>query len=401
MSGTPSGDFHSKLRFPPASGAIVGRRDEQQDEARIELFEAQGGIPGLLLIVADGMGGHAGGREASRIAADSFARAFHANPSAQLRPRLRQALDAANEAVGARASSRELRGMGCTIVVAVLAGNYLRWISVGDSLLLAIKNRQVVRLNADHSLAPELDRAVREGRLSREDADSDPDRHVLRSAVTGGRLNLIDEGARLVGEGALVLLATDGILTLPDDRLAQIASDGKTAERLVEELLSAIEAGMPPDQDNVTLVAARCEGTESVATRKRRARRGALGLAALLVAVLAGALSIYILIGSDWQGRDVTPPLPPTAQPRQLPLPAAPRANGEKLDDRPSRSGTAEGPAKPAPSRAASRNGPQTTPGVHPADRARAASRPRTRPSSDEAGRLPPEPKPDDIGNGV
>lgn len=330
MSTTPSAHSLSSLRFPPASGAIVGRRDEQQDEARIELFEAEGGIPALLLVVADGMGGHAGGRDASRVAVDAFARTFHAGSGGQFRSRLREALEAANQAVAARAgTSRELRGMGCTIVAAVLAGNYLRWISVGDSLLLAIKDRQVVRLNADHSLAPELDRAAREGRISQEEADRDPERHVLRSAVTGARLNMVDEGARRLGDGALVLLATDGILTLPSDRLARIASEGKAAERTVEELLSAIEVGMPPDQDNATLVAAYCEGAEGMARRRRRQRRGALGLVALLVAVLAGTLATYILIGGNWEDDERAPRPPSIDAPRQDSRGAPPRMTGD------------------------------------------------------------------------
>lgn len=261
MSSKPSADPRTRLRSAPASGAIVGRRHEQQDEARIEAFEADGGVPALLLIIADGMGGHAGGREASRIAVAAFAHAFLDRPDAPLRPRLREALEAAKRAVGAHAEAvRELWGMGCTLIGAVLTGDHLQWISVGDSLLLAIGEGQLLRLNADHSFRPELDRAVREGRLTQEQADRHPDRHMLRSAVTGGQLSLVDEGMRRLDEGMLVLLATDGILSLPGDRLARIASGGKTAERTVTALLAAVEADMPADQDNTTVVAAYCEG---------------------------------------------------------------------------------------------------------------------------------------------
>jgi PPM family protein phosphatase len=320
VSSTRSAGSLSRLRYRPASGAIIGRREEQQDEARIDAFEAEGGVPALLLIVADGMGGHAGGREASRIAVDSVSRVFHAAPGAPYQARLREALEAANQAIGARAgTSRELRGMGCTLIAAVLAGNYLRWISVGDSLLLAIKDRQMIRLNADHSLAPEIDRAVREGRMSQEEADRDPDRNVLRSALTGARLSLVDEGARRLGEGALVLLATDGILTLPTARLAAMASEGKAADRTVAALLSAVEADMPSDQDNTTLVAAYCEGDlGAVRARRRHRRRLGFGLTALALAIGAGGFAAYIVIDNEGRGAEARPDRagqPPAATP--------------------------------------------------------------------------------------
>jgi serine/threonine protein phosphatase PrpC len=329
LSRTPAVQPTAKLRFPPASGAIVGGREEQQDAARIEMFVTDTGTAALLLIVADGMGGHAGGREASSVAVDAFARCFHASSAAQFRPRMREALDAANQAVAARArASRELRGMGCTIVAAVLAGNYLRWISVGDSLLLAIKNREVVRLNADHSLAPELDRAVREGRLTQDEADADPDRNVLRSALTGGRMALIDEGARRLGEKALVLLATDGILTLPGERLARIGSQGLSAARTVQSLLSDIEADMAADQDNATLIAAYCEGGEAVG-RLRRRRRRALGLGVLLAAGAGVSFSTYLLLAENWQDAEIRSRQPAIVAPKLIPPPAPSRATGE------------------------------------------------------------------------
>lgn len=380
-SRAPSADFRSRLRFPPASGAIVGRRDEQQDAARIEAFEGEGGVSALLLVIADGMGGHAGGSEASRIAVDTFAWAFLERPDPPYRPRLREALEAANGAVGARAAAgRELRGMGCTLIGAVLTGNYLRWISVGDSLLLAIKEGQVVRLNADHSFKPELDRAVREGRMTREQAERDPDRHVLRSAVTGARLGLVDEGARRLGEGALVLLATDGILTLPDDRLARIASERKPAERTVAELLAAVEADMPPDQDNTSLIAAYCEGghpTASMHRRRRRVRR-ALGLVALTLALGAGGFAALTYFEGEGPREPTapTPPAPPLPRAAAAPPPAPPQGefDGRIFKSRPpAKAGRDKSPRRPRP----------TAPAPAPPSPSPKAAAPATTPSPD------------------
>jgi protein phosphatase len=369
-------------RRPPAIGAIVGKRQEQQDAARVETYESGDGETGDLLIVADGMGGHAGGREAGTVAVDAFARAFLASRGAPLRLRLRQALEEANQSVGGLAAARrELRGMGCTIVAAVLAGNDLRWISVGDSLLLAVRDRQIVRLNADHSLAPALDEAARSGLISPEAAQRDPDRHVLRSAVTGGALTLVDEGVRRIGEGALVLLATDGLLTLPLQRIAEIASGGQDAEQVVGDLLRAVERDMPEDQDNTTIVAAHCSGGTLAGglSRPRRRRRRGLALLVLGVAVAIGAFAAAILIdlgrGDGGGGARPAPAQKASGESRPSPRPTpAPPVTGDfdgrvfKSVPKPQRQRTPRpAPPRPPPSPKAEASQPAPRGGSSPA----------------------------------
>lgn len=392
----------SRLRRPPAVGAIVGQRQEQQDAARVELCEAEGGVQGYLLVVADGMGGHAGGREAGGAAIDAFARAFHELRGAQMRVRLRHALEEANQSVGALAASRrELRGMGCTIVAAVLAGSELRWISVGDSLLLAVKDGQIVRLNADHSLAPELDEAARSGLISFEAAQSDPDRHVLRSAVTGAALTLIDEGARRIGEGALVLLATDGILTLPLARIAKIACAGQSAERVVGDLLAAVESDMADDQDNTTVIVAHCDAGALAgrAGRRRRGRRRGLALITLGVALAIGALAAAILVdGGPADGDSPANPahskLPADASRPPAPLP--PQVTGDfdggvfKSRPKPRQQRTTRA-ERPPPRESPKAEAPQqTTP-----DDSGAAPAPAPRQATDNPSPPPPQEKAD------
>ena len=98
------------------------------------------------------MGGHAGGAVASKLAVDAAvapSRRAAASP-----PRLQ----AANRAVGAKAASdRKLTNMGATFVAAMVNGDEMRWISVGDSPLYLVDDGRIERLNADHSMAPQID----------------------------------------------------------------------------------------------------------------------------------------------------------------------------------------------------------------------------------------------------
>lgn len=352
----------SRMRPQPATGAIVGRRAEQQDAVLAEPVERDDGAPGLLLIVADGMGGHAGGQVASQVAVQTFAGAFHMGRALPVAERLRAALDIANRAVGAKVLERpELDGMGCTLVAALVFGDRVQWISVGDSILAAIRNGQLIRLNADHSRAPEIDRAAREGRISQAQADSDPDRHVLLSALSGGKIAIIDEGQQRLGAHAFVLLASDGLLSLPASRIAEIGSGPLSADRKVAALLEAVAADMPDDQDNTAVAAVHC-GPPLPAGGGRRGWRRALGLLMLLLALASAAYVAWLLAGPDGAreapdrpkaGQPVTPPPPavggpgvigPTIDaPSPRPKPVPPRRRTGKENGRPA------GPAARAP----------------------------------------------------
>jgi len=292
----------------PAAGSIIGRRDEQQDAACFEAFEDRHGRRGHLLVVADGMGGHAGGREASAIAVEAFCDRFALESSALIPDRLHLSLEAANRAVGNRVEARpDLAEMGCTLVAAVLVGDRLDWISVGDSLLLAIRDRQVVRLNADHSLAPEIDRAAREGRISPADAKDHPDRHILLAALSGGLLSLVDSGSRRLGKNAFVILASDGILTLDDRSIAEIVCGSRSADQAVQRLLAAVESAMSEDQDNTSIVAILCGGPAKA--KKSRARL-ALG-SVMLMTALGGATCVTLILREERMARQAAPARPP------------------------------------------------------------------------------------------
>ena len=199
---------------------------------------------GMLAVVADGMGGHAGGALASKLAVEAFVEVV-ANQGQSLD----SGLAAANEAVRRGALGKpELAGMGTTLIGAIVRGDEVNWISVGDSPFFLADGRRVLRLNADHSMAPQIEALVARGVLTPAEAERHPTRHTLREAVMGEPLSLIDEGARPLAAGDRLMLCSDGIQSLPESELAA------RALRPAMEIVEAVLAVKRPHQDNVTVV---------------------------------------------------------------------------------------------------------------------------------------------------
>ncbi len=232
--------------------ADQGARNYQEDAAAVRP-EAGGGLAAVL---ADGMGGHAGGAVASEVATASFIEAFAAAAGDE-RTRLAEALDLANAAIADRAAGRpELRGMGCTLVGVAFRPASLDWISVGDSPLYLVRRGEILRLNEDHSMAPEIDRLAALGRMSPDLARIDPRRHVLRSALMGGEIELIDcpQTPLALEPGDVVVLASDGIHSIPEAEIARLAAAAETSDAAAEALLAAVATAGDPHQDNTTVV---------------------------------------------------------------------------------------------------------------------------------------------------
>lgn len=226
-------------RWRGEGGQHRGARPYQEDSWRLSTL----GDGSLLAVVADGMGGHAGGATASKLAVEAFVHAVEQGGG------LADGLDDANAAVGRGAAGKsELAGMGATLVGVHLRGDEVRWISVGDSPFYLVEGGKLERLNADHSMAPQIDQMVKRGMLTQEEADHHPGRHTLREAVMGEPLTLIDKGSRRLGPDARLLVCSDGVQSLkPEQILSQAALP-------VDRIISAVLGAAKEHQDNITVV---------------------------------------------------------------------------------------------------------------------------------------------------
>jgi serine/threonine protein phosphatase PrpC len=232
-------------------------REENQDAA----IAWRGDDGQTVLIVADGMGGHAAGREAAeivvRVALDvlrqeqgegrrSDAGLHHAFAAAQ------EAVRAA-QAAGAGAGNVTL-GMGATAVMAVVADGpgspVLHLAHAGDSRAYLYRGSSLIRLTSDHSLVGQL---VRDGLLREEEAFGHPDSNVVQMAI--GQDGPLDPEVQLplsLNAGDRVLLSSDGLHgALPDPEIAAVLARSGSALESCQDLLDAALAAR--SQDNITI----------------------------------------------------------------------------------------------------------------------------------------------------
>lgn len=236
------------------AGQVVGRREEQQDALGFGVVALADGRCAPLAVLADGMGGHHGGAIAAGVAIDAFTGACRASPERTFTGALEAALLAANRAIAVRSrDDPRLAQMGCTLIAATVEGGVLHYVSVGDSLLWRIGAERIERLNADHSMMPVVTAALARGTMS--EAEAKAHGSILRSAVTGRPIELVDLRSVELARDEWLLLASDGILSLGEAEVhAFTRSSGATAQARVNALLDAVEQVGEPDQDNCTVV---------------------------------------------------------------------------------------------------------------------------------------------------
>lgn len=300
----------------------IGQRETQEDSFDIIRQSEKDPASDLLMLLADGMGGHAGGEVASSLTLQVFRKHFiEAARSSRPLDRLQESLLVANEAVrSAIQRGPELRGMGCTFIGAIKTGDTLHWASVGDSALYLFRRGTLTRLNADHSVLGELMELVDQGKLTRSEALAHPRRNALRSAVTGTPISLIDARSIPLERDDVVMLATDGLDTLPSSEIAETLGRLHRSPRDASAaLLQAVDRRAMPSQDNTTVVIYRhSDGAASALlddskwTMGRDGKRVWLAALGLVCFVLLGVGLGYLLWSPAGKGTTTPPLLEPT-----------------------------------------------------------------------------------------
>ncbi len=253
-----------------------GARSQQQDRAAVDVIdETRGGI----LILADGLGGHEGGAQASAIVEQTFLEAAKKgafDDPARRRTALRDALEAANKTIGSGVDpAHGHRGMASTAVVAIVAEGNVTWISVGDSHLYVWRAGKLTKLNEDHSQAGLM---IRSGQYKETDPEVLAAKSVLVSALTGRKLEIVDHPQNSVQleAGDVLILASDGLNTISEREIADIVSKGggQDAKLLCKALIEAVKERKADRQDNTTVAIARV-----LQVPKRQPSDGAVPLA--------------------------------------------------------------------------------------------------------------------------
>jgi serine/threonine protein phosphatase PrpC len=250
------------IELDTAQYETIGKRAEQQDAAGSAILGSGGGAQ--LLVLADGLGGHADGARAARMVIETFnesAKGGLFDEPGGRRQALHTAIHEVNKRIqGATDPMDGHRSMASTAVAAILANGTVRWISVGDSHLYVCRNGRLSKLNADHSQAGIM---IRHG-YSPDDEAVINARSVLVSALTGRDIEEIDNPAHDVAleVGDVVLLASDGLNTLSDTEIALAIDQNydKGAGAIATTLVRMVTERGLPRQDNATVVVSRVLG---------------------------------------------------------------------------------------------------------------------------------------------
>lgn len=241
------------LRIEAAAATHPGQvRDHNEDSHALHPERA-------LFIVADGMGGHLAGEEASRIAVETIGRIVLTSAEQMERDApdevLGHALYAAHHAIRRAAKDdAERAGMGTTAVVvwAPPPGDIL-WVGhVGDSRAYVWRSDELYALTEDHTILNELRRA---GALS-SDPNQWPPRHVLSQSLGAGFEVRPDLGQFSLQAGDVVLLCSDGLTEmLSEGELAERLATPATPAALAQGLVEAANAR--GGKDNITAIVLR------------------------------------------------------------------------------------------------------------------------------------------------
>ena len=279
MSAVLSGD---SLRALTTAGLTdVGLvREENQDF--LAEFESPSGV--RLLVVADGMGGHQGGSEASRLCVETLGDVFRRS-SEDAEPLLREAIAEANDRIHRTAASNlDLSGMGTTVVLLLLDGDRAWVAHVGDSRAYLMRDGSLRALTEDHTVVAALQKR---GILTAEQAEKHPRKNEL---------------VRCVGFHQEASPEVTEVPVLPGDRFL-LCSDGLSGQ-VAEDEIASVLAGESPTDAAKTLV------------RAANAAGGRDNVTVLIAAVPGGATTVVD------RAAPFLPPAPP-ADTARSPIPAA------------------------------------------------------------------------------
>jgi len=237
----------------------IGRkRKHNEDSFVIDISEG-------LFVVADGMGGHAAGEVAAKIAVDTIEE-FIADTSQKMEStwpfqynhqwrfnsnRLAVAVEKANERViSAVAKQPALKGMGTTLVGGILNGSGMSLAHVGDSRAYRRRSGELRRLTDDHSWVHEQ---IVTGILTEEEAKSHPLKNVVTRALGGGPTVLPELQEYDLQEGDQYLFCSDGLTTmLSDDEISRVLAAGGDPETICRDLIE--RANDKGGLDNITAI---------------------------------------------------------------------------------------------------------------------------------------------------
>jgi protein phosphatase len=254
-----------------------------------------------LFAIADGMGGHRGGAVASELALEKVEELSRAGKAT-----LTDMVRSANRAVFERSmSDRSVTGMGTTLTAVQVDDTGAHLAHVGDSRAYLLRAGALRQLTDDHTL---VNRMVRAGEITREEADIHPHRNVLTRVVGTEPEVDVDVDDIPVMDGDRILLCSDGLTNMvSEDQIQAILEATPAPQETADRLIKA--ANRAGGVDNITVVVLGIlEGEDATTSPKKAgARTNGRGATAkrwsLRVAIVAVALAGLFVVGRGYIDR--------------------------------------------------------------------------------------------------
>ncbi|GHH70786.1 PP2C family protein-serine/threonine phosphatase [Promicromonospora soli] len=259
-----------------------------------------------LLVVADGMGGHAGGDVASALTIAALVGLDRPDHSSdQSMSELERSIDRARQdLVDATTANPDLAGMGTTVTALLKSGNTLAMAHLGDSRAYLLRDGTLAQVTVDHTFVQHL---VDTGRITPDEAETHPQRNVVMRVLGDFDLDLTpDLSIREAVPGDRWMLCSDGLSGfVPNEEIGEVLNSVPSPQDAVERLVSmSMRAG---STDNITVVVADVLDDAAAATTAVSVTPEIVGSAALAgVTAAGGGPSPTSLPGSDIDGDTVT-----------------------------------------------------------------------------------------------
>ncbi len=228
----------------------VGKKRDMNQDYVFASMDPVGNLPNLF-IVADGMGGHNAGDYASSHGVQTLVEEVRQDANYNPIKVIRHGLEKANAAIREKASGGGgFEGMGTTMVVATIVGQYVYVANIGDSRLYIIEHR-IHQVTRDHSLVQEM---VRMGELNAEEARTHPKKNIITRALGAERTVDVDFFDMKLESGSIILMCSDGLCNMVEDKRIEeiILSDGMDLTEKGNALIR--EANENGGKDNIAVV---------------------------------------------------------------------------------------------------------------------------------------------------
>ena len=269
---------------PGLSGKI------NEDRLAVASFQGAAGRPVLLVVVADGIGGHRAGEVAAELAVQRILEVVGESDGSEPLRTLEAAIRAASEAIAERSARKaDQAGMGSTCACVWIDGDRLFTAHVGDSRIYLVRNESIQRTTVDHSWIQD---ALEKGIITPEQAHDHPNVHVLRRHLGTVDLPKVDLRLHLTADesdeqsrynqgtqlhpGDILLLCTDGLTDMVwDDEILRLITTRNALMSAAEDLVErANERG---GHDNITVVLVGMARPGAMDRKKKGFLRGILG----------------------------------------------------------------------------------------------------------------------------